>query len=183
MDQILEWLSQYSAPVVLLLAFGAAVAFALQQVAERVIAAQFARQQKQLDLLMTRRSNFEERVLLDQYEMVTTLQLRLAGIGADVNRMRRGDPVEGLMKGREIVPLTEIFTDLQARRFMLRESLYRLLQKQAQVLLDAANTSSGEDANRLGKQYLALGDELREEMNRIFGIDAIGWSSLNLHDQ
>jgi len=180
MEQLLTWLGQYSAPVVMLLALGAVLIYGIQRIVERVIEGKFAEHDKRMELLLVRRSNFEEKVLLDQYEMVTALQLRLAGIGADINRVRSGTDVEGFMQGREIVPLTQVYVDLQARRFLLKEPFYRLLNAQADVLLASANADSADEWERLGRRYLALIDEIRAEMNRTFGIDAISWETLGL---
>jgi hypothetical protein len=183
MDQLLKWLGQYSAPVVLLLALGAVLIYVIQQVVERVIDGKFAEHDKRMELLLVRRSKFEEKVLLDQYELVTTLQLRLAGIGADINRMRSGTPAEGFMQGREIVPLTQVYVDLQARRFLLKEPFYRLLNEQADALLASANAASADEFERAARRYLGLIEDLRGEMNRTFGIDAITWETLGLRER
>ncbi len=74
-DEILKWAGQYSAPVVILLAFGAALIFVFQQVVKKVVETEFDKRNKRLELLLQRRSNFEEKVLLDQYETATKLQL------------------------------------------------------------------------------------------------------------
>ena len=123
MDELLKWAGQYSAPVVILLACGAALIFAFQHVVEKAVEGEFEKRNKRIELLLQRRSNFEEKVLLDQYDAVTKLQLKLANIGADLNRLRSGIEVEGLMKGKDIVPLSEVSIDLQAKRFLLKEAL------------------------------------------------------------
>ena len=84
------------------------------------------------------------------------------------------------MQGREILPLTEVYVDLQARRFLLQEPFYRLLNAQADALLASANADSADEWERSGRQYLGLIDEIRGEMNRTFGIDSITWETLGL---
>ena len=178
MDQILDWLGQYSAPVALLLVVGAALIYVLQRIVERAVQAEFDNSSKRMQLLLERRLRFEEKMLLDQYELVTTLQLKLASIAADLNRMRSGSEVDGLMQGREIAPLSAVYVELQAKRFLLKASFHRLLNAEADVLLASANAKTSEEWQRLAQQYLGLNDELHAEMNQVFGIESIRWDSL-----
>jgi hypothetical protein len=126
-DELLEWAGQYSAPVVIPLACGATLIFIFQHVVKKAVEVEFDNRNKRLELLLQRRSNFEEKVLLDQYEAVAELQLKLGNIGADLNRLRSGMEVKGLMKGKDIVPLSEVYIALQAKRFLLKEEFYNLL--------------------------------------------------------
>jgi hypothetical protein len=87
---------------VFLLACGAVLVFVFRYIVEKAVEAEFDKRNKRIELLLTRRSNFEEKVLLDQYETVTKLQLALGKIGADLNRVRSGIEIEGLMKGKDI---------------------------------------------------------------------------------
>ena len=129
-------------------------------------------------MLLQRRSNFEEKVLLDQYDVVTKLQLKLGNISADLNRLRSGMEVEGLKKGKDIVPLSEVYIDLQVKRFLLKEAFYNLLRKEADSLLAFSNTKEADELSRLGREFLKLNKTFREEMNREFGIEQISWSEL-----
>jgi hypothetical protein len=103
MNEIIEWAGKYSAPAVFLLACGAVLVFVFRYIVEKAVEAEFDKRNKRIELLLTRRSDFEEKVLLDQYETVTKLQLALGKIGADLNRVRSGIEIEGLMKGKDIV--------------------------------------------------------------------------------
>ncbi len=67
MDAILKWLSAYSLPVVILLAIGGAFLFVFQKIAEKAVAQAFDRHAKALELRLTRRSAFEEKILTDRY--------------------------------------------------------------------------------------------------------------------
>lgn len=178
MNELIKWAGQYSAPVVILLACGAALIFVFRYVVEKAVESEFDKRNKRLELLLERRSNFEEKVLLDQYEVVTQLQLKLGNIGADLNRMRSGIEVEGLMKGKDIVPLSEVYIELQAKRFLLKEEFYNLLKKQADSLLALANAKEPDEVSRLGREFLKLNEMFREEMNRAFGIEQISWTEL-----
>ncbi len=177
-NELINWIRQYSIPVVILLACGAALVFVLRHVVEKAVDNQFEKRQKRLELLLERRSKFEEKVLLDQYEAVAKLQLKLASIGADINRMRSGIKVEGLMKGKDIVPLSEVYIELQAKRFLLKEGFYELLSKEADNLLTFGNANDPDEVSRLGREFLELNESFRKEMNLVFGIEKMSWTEL-----
>lgn len=86
MDTLFAWPSQYSTPVVTLLALSAAGIYVLKNVMESAISAQFNKHTRQIELLLERRARFEEKVLLDQYELVKALQADIIDVGADLNR-------------------------------------------------------------------------------------------------
>lgn len=178
MELILEWAKTYSAPVVALLAFGAALVYLFQKIIEKAIEAQFDTRNKRLELLLQRRSSFEEKILLDQYATVVDLQFRIKKIEADVNRLRHGMNVEGLMKGNDIVPLSEVYVELQAKRFLLKEQLYDLLVSEVRTLISFANAKDPAETSRCEQQILSLNTSLHDAMDAIFGTDKITWNSI-----
>lgn len=183
MDLIIAWIEKYSAPVVVLLACGAALIFLLQQVVEKSVESEFEKRNKRFELLLSRRSNFEEKVLLDQYNTVVDLQSRISKIGADINRIHHGIKVDNLMNGNEIVPLTEIYLELQAKRFLLKEEFYEILQDEANNLLAFANAKEPGEIERLGRKFLDLNIKFRDLMNGIFGINQISWNTLGIMEK
>lgn len=92
--------------------------------------------------------------------------------------MHSGIEVEGLLKGKDIVPLSEVYIDLQAKRFLLKERFHELLRKEADNLLAFARAKNNEELSRLEHDFLDLNEQFREEMNRAFGIEQIGWTEL-----
>ena len=178
MQIILEWAKSYSAPAAILLVCGAALIYILQRIVEKTIEAQFDVRSKRLELLLQRRSNFEEKILLDQYAAVSDLQLRIKKIEADINRQRHGVTVEGLMKGNDIVPLSEVFVELEAKSFMLKEHLCDLLKGEVRALISFANAKHPTEVKSCEQQILNLNTELRAEMDAVFGIDQITWDSI-----
>ena len=105
MDDILGWLTKYSPPVVLLLAVAGVFIFVSKQVIENTISAQFQQYKKEIELRLQRRSNFEERVLLDRYSLLRDIHHKIARVMTDLNRVRSGTTVEGLIRNGDIVPL------------------------------------------------------------------------------
>ena len=92
MDAILKWLSAYSLPVVILLAIGGAFLFVFQKIAEKAVAQAFDRHAKALELRLTRRSAFEEKLLTDRYAALVELNGRLDQFMTILNRIRSGQP-------------------------------------------------------------------------------------------
>ena len=176
MEGILSWLKEYSPPVVLLLLVGSAVLFVLRLTVEKSIATSFEAHAKKLELRLARRSTFEEKVLADRYALVTDLSARLQKVMTNLNRMRSGQPVpEGFMKQKEIVPLTEIFEDLETHRLALTEEFYQLFQGNAQLVLKAANARNPQEWDDIAKEWLRLGEEIRSAAENTFRIREIRW--------
>jgi hypothetical protein len=119
MTQLLEWLTEYSLAVVLLIAFGAALLFVTKLIVEKSVAYEFDSKSKVFEKLLERRSAFEDKVLSDRFALVTGLSARLERVMTNLNRLRSGQhPPDGLLRHRDIVPLTEIFEDLTVHRLV-----------------------------------------------------------------
>lgn len=181
MSILLTWAGEYSASVVILFVCGAALIFVFRHIVEKVVEAEeaeFDKRNKHLELCLERRSGFEEKILIDQYEAVTTLQLKLGKISADLNRIHSGKNIEGFREDKKIVPLTEVYIELQAKRFLLKEEFSILFQKEADILFKAANTENTDEFFRLGRDFLILNEEFKKQMNHVFGIEQISWAEL-----
>ena len=176
MTQLLEWLTQYSPPIVLLLAFGAGLLFIIKLIVEKSISSAFDAKSKAFEKLLERRSAFEEKVLSDRFTLVTELSARLERVVTNLNRLRSGKPVpDGFMRQQEIVPLTEIFGDLEIHRLVLSEDFYRLFAKQAQLALKMSNMRSQEDWTNAIQEWTRLREEIRFAAENAFGISKIRW--------
>jgi len=101
--------------------------------------------------------------------------MRLERVMTNLNRVRHGQQVQGFMKQNEIVPLTEIFEDLEIHRLVLGEDFYRLFSKQARLALRAANARSPEDWAESGEEWDRLREEIRSAVEAVFGISQIRW--------
>ena len=64
MNELIKWAGQHSAPVVILLACGAALIFVFRYVVEKAVEAEFDKGNKRLELLIERRSSFEKKYFL-----------------------------------------------------------------------------------------------------------------------
>lgn len=177
METVLKWLGQYSAPIALLLALSAALIYLLQNVVEKTIAFQFDRYAKEISLKLEKRSNFEERILLDRYMVLRDLQTRLGRVMTDLNRVRHGMMVEGLFRNGDIVPLTEIFSQLAVDRYLITERFHKILWEESQLIIAIANETDPERLEVLQAAYLRSLDAFYEAMNDVFGIDKITWET------
>jgi hypothetical protein len=75
MNELLKWLGEYSLPVVILIVIGGGFLFVFQKAAEK--ASPGIRHAKALELRLTRRSTFEEKLLTDRYAALVELNGRL----------------------------------------------------------------------------------------------------------
>ena len=64
MTEIISWLKNYSPGVVLLLAIGAAVFYVLRIAVEKTLSAKLNSYAKEMELLLQRRSDFTDRILM-----------------------------------------------------------------------------------------------------------------------
>jgi len=119
MDSLLQWLTQYSPPVVLLIAFGGSLVFILKNVTEKAISTEFDHYKHQIELKLEKRSNFEEKILLDRYLTIRDLETRIGRVMTDLNRLRHGTNVEGVIVNNDIVSLTEVFDLLAVNKYLI----------------------------------------------------------------
>jgi hypothetical protein len=177
MDSVLGWLTKYSPPIVLLIALGAALIFVLKYVTENAISAQFDQYKKEVNLRLERRSNFEERILLDRYTLVHDIQSKIARVMTDLNRTRSGTKVKGFLVNHDIVPLTEAFELIENNRYLITDRFYEILRGEAQSVLQCANAKEPEALRKCESEYLALLGSFHQSMNEVFGIDKITWET------
>jgi hypothetical protein len=178
-----------------LVAIGGLFIFVIQRFIESAVGASFHRNIKELDLALERRSVFEDRVLTDRYERAMDLIGRSDEVLITYRRARRGNtPPKGFVtqpgvpagseidcaKPREIVPLTEVYRDLEIYRLLLGKNLHRLLFDRAAIALGAADLAlcppiaDLETWNRrVDGPWLALNEQLRTELDAQFGLSQI----------
>jgi hypothetical protein len=176
MGVVLAWLQQYSAPVVVLIALGAAALYVVKLVVERSVEAGFDQRAKVMELALQRRSAFEDGVLTARYALVTGLSARLQRVMTDLNRVRHGHPPPAGFRVRdEIVPLTELFEEITVQRLALGEDFHDAFQRLAQVALSFANAATAEEVERCVRAWEAGSAEVREGVERHFHISTIGF--------
>lgn len=178
MEIVIGWLISYSLPVVLLLIFGASLIYVLQVVTEKSISSALDRYTKEIELRLERRSEFEQRVLIDRYTLVKELSTRLESVLTNIRRSHGGHPVpEGFfVEGpgfRDIAPLTEIFQDLVVHHVVMTDSFYQHLRKMADGALKFANAQSKSEAESVVSEIMKGREAFQSEFNQHFGIDRI----------
>lgn len=175
MDDILKWLSAYSPAIVLLLLLGAAFIYLLKAVTEKTIANAFDRYKKELELKLEKRSNFEEKILLDRYLVIRELQTKIGTVMTNLNRIRHGGTVEGFIVNQDIVPLTEVFELLAVNKYLITDTFHDIFWQQAQIALQVANSRDEQEQKQLADQYVALLEKFYAEMNAMFRLEKIKW--------
>jgi hypothetical protein len=169
MDTILEWMSKYSPPVVAILLLGAGFLIVAKKVIENAIDKRFERVEKQNSLLLERLSRFEEKVFLDKYQLVTALFYKLVRVASDLDRFRReGTPVPGLFLGKDVVPLTQVNEELNAKHFLLGERFHNLLQRHYEMVKRIENCATDEEYQRLQPEYDSLKNKINQAISEEF---------------
>ena len=184
MDQIILWLKEYSPPVALLLMIGIAAAYFLKLVIEKQIDKSFQAANRRIELLLARRSAFEEKVLTQRYSLITELSGRMHEILIELERASKGQGLSpDIYRNGELLPMTRVDQDLRVNRLALTESFYNLLREKYEVLeiaikalQDAANAEDPAAArSRIAIQVDKVDARLRDEADRVFGISKISW--------
>src|SRR5215211_5141206 len=178
MTEILSLLENYSPTIAVLLILATAFLYVLKLVVDRSVAASFDTKLKELELKLQRRSAFEDKVLTDRFELVTSFSARLEAVMTNLNRIRSGLPTvppEGFMEGNEIVTLTGIFVDLEVHRVVLGEEFYDLFTRQAQLALKFSNVGEQNEYKELAEEKVHLDEELRSSVDAAFSISTLSW--------
>lgn len=165
MTEILEWLEQYSAGVVMLIALGAASLYLMKLLIEKTI-----------DNSLKRRSAFEEKVLTDRFTLLASFSSRMHKVTTTLNRARSGQPMPaGFLVHNEIVPLTEIHEDISANRLVLGETFHAMLFEKADAMVRLANAPDDDAWNATSGELATIENRLLAEAERVFGISRIAW--------
>jgi hypothetical protein len=151
----------------------AALIYVLKIAVEKTLATKFDEYKKQIDLRLQRRSNFEERVLLDRYALVQDIQKRIEQVITDLNRAQHGIDVAGLITGSEVIALTEISVMLENNRSLIEARFYVILKSQAQLVLSFAKASEPDARAKYRAEYVAQREAFHLAMNDVFGLDRI----------
>lgn len=176
MNDLLAWLGAYSPPVVALIALGAIAVFMVKLIVEKAVAREFDQKTKRFETLFQRRSTFEEKVLIERFELMSSLYARLQRIMTITNRIRSGQPVpNGFLSHGELVPLTEVFEDIEIGRLKLGEELRNHMESLAQATLTASNASDDDQWNRATEEWHRLAKQLRGRVEADFGLASIRW--------
>ena|SRR5687768_2767358 len=171
MTELIEWMGQYSLPVVLLLAALAGFVFVIRKTVEKAIEARFDARKKEIELLLGRQSSFKDKVLSERYALIVGLFARIERIVTNLNRLRSGNPVpDGFQRGNEIVALTEVYEDLQIHRLVIGDRYHDLFLQLAHIALKLANTKDDVGWQKLGIERDSLQKQVRELADADSGI-------------
>lgn len=176
MNDLLAWLADYSPLVVALLAAAAAFLFVAKTVVEKAVSARMDAYAEDLRLRLGRRSGFEEKILTDRYVAFSDLFMRLQRITTTLNRVRHGQALpDGFIVGNDVVPLTEVYEELNVREMLLGPRLHGPLTEAAHVALDLTNARASDEWPDLEKAWLRAVEQLKSAAEEEFGLRTIRW--------
>jgi hypothetical protein len=174
MTELITWAKEYSPPIAFAMAGLAAAIYVLKLVVEKSIETSFERRKKEFELFLQRRSGFWDKVLSERYLLITSLNSRLQKVRTNLNRSRTNHPIpDGFMRGSEIVPLTEIFEDIEIHRLILGERYYELFAALARHTLELANVPDETAWDEVGASVHELETKLRDAADKDFHISQI----------
>ena len=155
---------------VLLLALWSATIYIIRSIVDKSIDAKFEAYSKRFET----RLDFEQKILSERYTLIMELSRRLEKVMTNLNRKRTNMPIpDGFITAtNEIVPLTEIFEDLEINRLALTERFYLLFTEQAKLALRAANAVDSE-WQEIFEDWANLRAEIRAATDEVFALSKI----------
>lgn len=167
MDIIIEWITKYSPPIVGLIVVGAVFLFLIKKTTEKALDEKFY----QIKAEREKRSRFEERLLIDKYQLVEKLFNKLVRVESDLKRYRaEGIAVDGLLLGSDVVPLTQVCEELRSKRYLIGDRFYALLETHYDLVKEIAVCSTEEDYQKIKPKYDQHIDEFNEAAIEEFDI-------------
>ena len=176
MTQVLDWLSNHSLPVAIAIILGAAFLYVLKVFTDKSIEKQFDRYSTRVELQLQRRSRFEELILTRRFEFLSSTRSKLDRVFTNINRMHRGTDIEGFRVNDDIVPLTEVFEDLNNAKYLISEAFFDVLQRKAALALEFANARNAAARQEVISRLAPLNDAFDKLMIETFNLNKIEWN-------
>jgi hypothetical protein len=172
MELILDWIKEYSPGIVFILAVGSALLYLIKNVAEKAISQKFDIYIKELE----KRSRFEEKILIERYELITDIAKRLEFTSTKINRYTDGIEIPNFIENGNVIPLIEIEEKLGVYKYLLTEKFYNLFKEMSEKLNKiAVERTKNIIAVNLINEYLILHKEFEKVIDEDFGISFIKW--------
>ncbi|MGY1694702.1 hypothetical protein ACI780_07275 [Geodermatophilus sp. SYSU D00814] len=176
MTPLLEWLRDYSVPVVGLLAVGSAFLLVARTVVEKAVTSRLDAYAERLRLQLARRSGFEEKILTDRYVTLADLHTRLQRMTTTANRAHHGSALpDGFVVAGDVVPLTEVYEQLDVQEILLGPRLHPALLEAAGVVLRMVDAAHTDDWPSAASAWLEVRVRLRAAADEEFGLAGIRW--------
>ncbi len=168
MEQILKWLSEYSWPVVLLLVVGAIFIYLVKLITEKAVSNEFDKVKKMTELVLEKRSNFQEKVLLDRYNVAVRIHSKIAAEATNAGRVRGGQDLATITENGKIVGLNEVFELLSNNKYLLPRQIYDALYARAKIVHELYYEPNPTKESPLIKRYMDSIESFGLVMNDFF---------------
>jgi hypothetical protein len=89
----------------------------------------------------------------------------------------RSSKLKEILRGGEIIPLTEALELLANNRYLITSGFHTILSTEAQLALDYAGAHHAQDLKSIESEYLQQQEYLDQTMNDVFGINNITWQT------
>ncbi|PUB79756.1 MAG: hypothetical protein DBO99_02800 [gamma proteobacterium symbiont of Ctena orbiculata] len=108
-------------------------------------------------------------------DVARQIYANLLDVSTDLNRLKSGLEVSGLMNGHDIVPLTEVFKQIEANKNLVGSELYSILRDLGNNLIEFANVAH-DDKQTLAtvtEKYLELQQKFNRQLIKSFESDGL----------
>lgn len=130
-------------------------------------------QAKELELTLNQKLKFDEKILLDRYELIRKISSSMETVATNVNRIKNGLEVPDFNINQEMVSLTEVFEEISAHKWLLTDKFYEYFYNQGQLLINMANEPDKNLFKYMKEEYLERRNDFKTLMNEEFKIDQI----------
>lgn len=130
-------------------------------------------QAKQLELTLNQQLKFDEKILLDRYELIRKISSSMETVATNLNRIKSKTAVPNFIINNDIVSLRLIFEEISTYKWLLTDKFYEYFDNKGHLLIEMANESKPDRLKHLKKQYLERRNDFKTLMNEYFKIDRI----------
>jgi hypothetical protein len=177
MKDLYELLTQNSPFFIIMVLVLVSTVFVLKLIFEKSLSTEFDKYKKSMELKLKKRSRFDEKILLDRYNLIRDIQARQHKVLTIINRIRHGIKVDNFIIQNEPVQMTEVYELLALNKIIITLPIHDKLIKQADLIMKIINDKAFTKREKFEKEYLTMIDDLNSEMNKMFGLDKIKWDS------
>lgn len=177
MKDLYELLTQNSPFFIIMFLVLVSTIYVIKLIFEKSLSQEFDKYKKSMELKLEKRSRFDEKILLDRYNLIRDIQAKQNKVLTNLNRIKHGIKVDNFIIGSEPVQMTEVYELLALNKIIITVPIHNKLTKQAELIMKIINEKAINKSDKLENDYLVMIEDLNFEMNQMFGLDKIKWDS------
>ena len=167
MEQFIELSEKYPISVVLNFVLVCVIGYFLKSYFDKTLESHFEKSINTILTEMKNRSEFRQKIIMEQYALVTSLLERLNVLLTKAIKINEGKETHELSVNYEIVELTEIQQYVASKRYLLKPHFYKTIVEMLDVILRISNLGQ-DNAEVYYKSYEELSAKLEERIVSTF---------------